>query len=297
MRRTAIRLRRFVQRSSRKADPVDCSVFAPASVMRGGWLIVQVFAHRPDQTEEAAGLAAELDEEARRRGFQSLQMEIERGTKLNVHIHLPGVDFDNRTLDILWLGRPTYVAFIARVPLVGTIGVVIGSVTISREGVPLGSILFKIKILGDQQLKFTRMRLMPAGERARRYKRAFISYASPDRTEVLKRVQMLRLARIRYFQDVLKLEPGDRWERKLYLCIDKSDLFLLFWSTNAKESTWVLEEVRYALKRKGGDEFAPPELIPVIIEGPPIPQPPDELAHLHFNDYLLYFMNPDNLKT
>jgi hypothetical protein len=103
---------------------------------------------------------------------------------------------------------------------------------------------------------------------------------------------MLRLARIRYFQDVLKLEPGDRWERKLYLYIDKSDLFLLFWSTKAKESEWVLKEVRYAIKRKGGDESAPPEMIPVIIEGPPVPEPPEELAHLHFNDYLIYFMKP-----
>jgi hypothetical protein len=58
-----------------------------------------------------------------------------------------------------------------------------------------------------------------------------------------------------------------------------------------------LEEVRYALGRKGGDEFAPPEVIPVIIEGPPVPNPPDELAHLHFNDYLIYFMQDQHLKT
>jgi hypothetical protein len=103
---------------------------------------------------------------------------------------------------------------------------------------------------------------------------------------------MLRLARIRYFQDVLKLEPGDRWERELYRHIDRSDLFLLFWSTRAKESKWVLEEVRYAIKRKAGDDAAPPDVIPVIIEGPPIPSPPEDLAHLHFNDYLIYFMYP-----
>jgi len=107
---------------------------------------------------------------------------------------------------------------------------------------------------------------------------------------VLKRVQMLTLLRIGYFQDVLHLKPGDRWERKLYRHIDKCDLFLLFWSTAAKRSQWVLKEVRYALKRKGGDHLAPPQIHPVIIEGPPAPEPPDELAHLHFNDKLIYFM-------
>ena len=74
------------------ADLVDCSVFAPQSVDRGGWLFVQVFAHRPDQTEEARDLAKEIDEEAQRRGFRSLAMQIQRGTVLKVHLQLPGLD-------------------------------------------------------------------------------------------------------------------------------------------------------------------------------------------------------------
>jgi len=53
----------------------------------------------------------------------------------------------------------------------------------------------------------------------------------------------------------------------------------------------VMEEVKYALGRKRDDEFAPPEIHPVIIEGPPVPQPPAELAHLHFNDRVIYFMS------
>jgi hypothetical protein len=101
---------------------------------------------------------------------------------------------------------------------------------------------------------------------------------------------MLRLLRIKYFQDVLYLEPGDRWEKKLYQHIDKCDLFLLFWSTSAKQSKWVLEEVRYALRRKGGNHDAPPQIRPVIIEGPPAPSPPEELSDIHFNDKLIYFM-------
>jgi hypothetical protein len=291
-RRFTPRPRWLIQRSLRAVDPVDCTVFAPPSITRGAWLIVQVFAHRPDQTEEARSLAQELDEEARRRGFKSLEMKIERGTRLNVHLHLPGIESDPPIQDIIWQGQPTYVAFIAWIPDDTSIGIVVGGVTISRDGIPLGRITFKIKILGEQESQPTRQPLLPTGESARRYRKAFISYASKDRPEVLKRVQMLRLARIRYFQDVLKLEPGDRWERKLYRHIDKSDLFLLFWSTKAKESEWVLKEVRYAIKRKGGDESAPPEMIPVIIEGPPVPEPPEELAHLHFNDYLIYFMKP-----
>jgi uncharacterized protein YjbI with pentapeptide repeats len=293
-RRAALRFREFVDRRFRAADPVDCSVFAPPSVVKGGWLIVQVIAHRPDQTKKARNLAAEVDEQARRRGFHSLEIEIERGTKLGVHLRLAGIECDTPIQAILWLGRPAYAVLKARVPHNAAIEIAAGSVTVSKEGVPLGSITFKVRILSDRIQPTARAPLLPAGEKARRYKRAFISYASPDRPDVLTRVQMLRVARIRYFQDVLKLEPGDRWERKLYHHIDRSDLFLLFWSTRAKESEWVLKEVRYAIKRKVGDDSAPPDVIPVIMESSPVPVPPPDLAHLHFNDYLIYFNKPED---
>ena len=63
------------------------------------------------------------------------------------------------------------------------------------------------------------------------------------------------------------------------------------WSNAAKQSKWVRKEVLYALDRKHGDECAPPEVGPVIIEGPPIPRPWKELAHLHFNDLRIYLMD------
>ena len=50
--------------------------------------------------------------------------------------------------------------------------------------------------------------------------------------------------------------------------------------------------MQYALARSGGHELLPPEIRPVILEGPPIVEPWEELAHLHFNDRLLYVMRP-----
>jgi hypothetical protein len=108
---------------------------------------------------------------------------------------------------------------------------------------------------------------------------------------VLERVQLLPILGVRTFQDVLDLTPGERWERSLYRHIDISDIVLLFWSNAAKRSKWVRKEVRYALDRKHGDEFALPEIGPVIIEGPPVPRPWKELADLHFSDRMIYFMD------
>ena len=115
---------------------------------------------------------------------------------------------------------------------------------------------------------------------------AYISYASTNRPEVIRRVQMLSAVGIKFFQDILNLEPGEQWAKTLFLQIEQSDVMFLFWSQAAKDSAWVQREWQYGLQKKG-DEF----IRPIIIEGPPVAAPPPELAHLHFNDRLLAFLD------
>jgi hypothetical protein len=108
----------------------------------------------------------------------------------------------------------------------------------------------------------------------------------------MKRVQMLDLAKIRYFQDLLSLDAGKEWEPLIYRYIDECDVFYLFWSTAAKKSKWVEQEVLHALKRKGDKVESPPEIMPIPIEGPPPVEPPPYLASIHFDSKFLYFINP-----
>lgn len=122
----------------------------------------------------------------------------------------------------------------------------------------------------------------------RHYRHAFLSYASPDRTAVLRGAQLLRSLGIGFFNDLLSLEPGERWERRLFKEIDCSDIFLLFWSSHAKASEWVRKEISYALSVQSLSQEELPDIRPIILEGPPPPEPFDELKHLHFNDRLMY---------
>ena len=129
----------------------------------------------------------------------------------------------------------------------------------------------------------------PKGEMAGRYNQAFLSNASPDRKEVLKRAQVLSAAGISFFHDVLSLDPGARWEQEIYKAIDGCDLFLLFWSRAAKESEWVIKEAEYALRCQG--EGNTPDIVPVILETPPPLPPPPSLAGIHFNDRIHYLIS------
>src|SRR5262249_5880813 len=197
---------------------------------------------------------------------------------------------DGAVQHLVWRGEPQAVQFGVGVPRDRDPGCLLGTVTVSNDGGPLGHVTFKLAVVeaGGQRGGEP----VPVGDAAHRYRKAFVSYASADRPEVVKRVQMLARLGIDYFQDVLSLEPGERWARELYRHIEESDLFLLFWSTAARNSEWVHKELRHALRLKGDGDHALPAIQPVVIEGPPPPPPPLELAHLQFNDYLLYFIRP-----
>ena len=124
-----------------------------------------------------------------------------------------------------------------------------GTLVASVDGVPAGHVKFKLE---GRPHAAAPQGLLPAGHDAHRYVTAFVSYAANDRAEVLRRVQMLSAIGIDYFHDVLSLRPGDRWERRIECGLDDCDLFLLFWSSAAKESVWVRREVEHVLRRKGG---------------------------------------------
>ncbi len=269
-------------------EEVSSTVYAPGQARQGDMFLVQVFVHLPEQAASLEEIAKEADEDARRSITSTLEKKIKRETELTFHLLMPGLDIDDPIQSCVWRGKPARVQFGVTVPEDSKPRNIIGTVTVSEASIPIGHLKFKFKIAGDDVV--VNVEPVPAASMVR-YQQAFISYASKDRPEVLKRVQMLNLAKIKFFQDLLTLDPGDSWEKLLYDYIDKSDVFYLFWSTAASESEWVRKEIEYAIKRKSGENASGPEIIPVIIEGPPAVRPPEELSFLHFNDKLMYFIN------
>lgn len=269
-------------------DAVDCTVYAPATSFAGDLILVQAFFHVPEKAAEARRLAKEFDDEAQRRGFKSLELDVAHGTKLQAELKFPGLEVDEPVQYLMWRGRTDSVQFVVSVPERKP-GSCLGKLTVYMDGVPVGKVTFKIKIEASRHADAIHDPSI-VRQNAHPFQQAFISYASEDRAEVLKRVQMIDRFQLNYFQDLLSLESGQEWEPELYRRIEECDLFLLFWSSASKGSQWVMAEVEYALSLQGTDEFASPDIVPIIIEGPPVPLPPKQLEHLHFNDRLIYFM-------
>ncbi|HOW46605.1 MAG TPA: toll/interleukin-1 receptor domain-containing protein [Rubrivivax sp.] len=199
---------------------------------------------------------------------------------------MPGLAVGAADATLVWSGRAVAAQFPVEVPPDARARTVLGHLRVDVAGMPAGTLHFQVSLA---EAGAPAAPADPMAVRARRYRRAFVSYSSADRAEVLRRVQAFRIAGIEVFQDVLSLDPGERWEHALYREIDRCDVFFLFWSKAAAASPWVGKEIDYALQRKGGraDADSPPDILPVPIEGPPIVPPPLPLGALHFNDELL----------
>jgi hypothetical protein len=285
--------------ANESGDEVHCTVFAPPHAAPGDGFLVQAFAHLFEQREQLLDMANDCDEDTRQVNTKKLAARIERGRELTFFLQMPGLEVDEPNQSLVWDGGINSVQFGVNVPETFKPKSIFGTLTVSYRSVPIGHVKFMFKIVAHAAAQQVEEKPVappvpaPPSQSFVRYRQAFISYASEDRAEVLKRVQMLKTVNINFFQDLLSLEPGERWEQSLYKHIDDSDVIFLFWSTAAKRSQWVEREVQYALQRRAGNDVALPEIIPVILEGPPIVTPPEYLQQLHFNDTFVYFIKAE----
>lgn len=135
----------------------------------------------------------------------------------------------------------------------------------------------------------------PTRESARRWvhgraaRKAFASYASQDRAEVLGRVSSIAQSTgMEIFVDCTHLRMGEEWELALLEHILDSDRFLLFWSEFAAQSTWVRRETEEAVDAHGASVV---ELHP--LRHTPVDSLPDYLRKLHADDIYLQVRDAD----
>jgi hypothetical protein len=262
-------------------SPVDCTVFAPDLVERERTGLLQAFLHALEARRQAEAAAKQFDSKATERGHRSLVLDAPIGTTFAFDVEIEGFVFHERTDTLLWTGEAQAATFRFDIPKDCKLGQHAGTVRIWQDGAPVGRITFQIEVVLDARKASKR----PVGKEARHYNACFCSYSSLDRVEMLKRAQGIRATGLETFIDVMELRPGDIWNPKIFEAIDESDLFVVIWSMNARDSKWVRKESRYALSRY--KQHGRPDFQPIPVEGPPIASVPRGLKAYHFNDELL----------
>lgn len=120
---------------------------------------------------------------------------------------------------------------------------------------------------------------------------------SKDRRKILpiyvgKRTEW-RKSGITDFFDRKNIGAGEDWNEVIQENLDRCDLFVLFWSSAARDSEEVRREINYALTRKIAGQPQPPDFDPLTIELPIPPPVPEGLESLNFDDELLYLIKAE----
>lgn len=206
------------------SDEVHCTVYAPTQTVPGASFMVVAFAHLEEHAELLEENAKERDDTVVKRGSEELEETVARGQELTFQLQMPGLTIDEPSQSFKWKGKMKPVEFCVEVPKTFAEPAVNCKLLVLCESVPIGHVKFKLNVTAAAAAQPP----APEPQEFLRYRNAFISYASEDRPEVLRRVQMLDTVGINYFQDVLSLKPGERWEKMLYKHIDECDVVFLF---------------------------------------------------------------------
>jgi hypothetical protein len=279
--------------ATQEADEVHCTVYAPAQTAPGASFMVVAFAHLEEHAELLAAEAKERDASVVRRGSEELDETVVRGQELTFQLTMGDLEIDEPSQSFKWKGKLKTIEFFVKVPKTFEQTAVNCKLLVLCESVPIGHVKFKLDVTAAASAAKA---VEPEPQAFHRYRNVFISYDSDDRSEVLRRVQMLDMVGINYFQDMLSLKPGERWEKQLYKHIDECDVVFLFWSVSSRESEWVEKEVKYALEHKRSQQDGLPEIMPVIFDGPEEAPPPAYLSEYHFNDKFDYFIKGEDAK-
>lgn len=258
-----------------RVDLVHFSVTSPTVVQPSYSFVVGIYAHLKKQINEVIQMAQKTLPEGELRITTQGPLKVERGTRLTVRLKLEDFTIEPAEATILWEGEIGNATFGVNVPRDARRGRRVGIATIHTNGFQVATIFFELhvgkKSSGVKQIK----------ARVKQHRTAFASYASYDRSEVMKRIQGMQKAapELDIFVDVDSLRSGQEWWKEMKKIIPTRDVFYLFWSANASKSTWVEKEWRCALKKRGLHFIDPCPLV-----SPKEVPPPRELEKLHFED-------------
>ena len=136
----------------------------------------------------------------------------------------------------------------------------------------IGQVSFDVELTSERQKPTSQ----PSLATAPGYESVFVSYSTKDSTIVDWLETTYTALGMTYLRDIKALRSGETWDKQLLKLIEKADLFQLCWSVNAKQSPYVADEWRFALRMQK------PNFIRPCYWEEPMPEPPAELQRLHF---------------
>lgn len=208
---------------------------------------------------------------------------IRRETQISVIPELSGCRFNPPQAKILWFEDWHCIEFRMQIlsdELTSRLSeTIVGRVAFYVEPILIAEAELKVRVRSESmqvpQAEYTPSFIWESKHNAA-YRNIFVSYSHQDMGIVEKLERAYTVLGDRYFRDVRMLRSGEDWNPALLRMIDLANIFQLCWSHSAKKSDSVEREWRHAITLNRRSFIRP------IYWEKPLPEPPHELASIHF---------------
>lgn len=260
-------------------DEVNFLAYYPKEVTVEKWYTVLVYAFVSSALEAIRQDAQQFKDEIgeMREAKSATSARLARGTEVTVVPSCEGVTFNPERVSFKWLEEHHRVRF--RMQAGASLAGLAGNATVTVYVGPVIVATLKLGMLFNETVADSvPVRSDEVVTRMHRQDEIFMSYSHRDTDIVLNCHKAYKALGFTVLIDRETLRSGQNWNDELMHMIERADIFQLFWSENAKKSEYVQQEWQHALQCKKEGGF----IRPVYWEKP-IPEPPSELADIHFD--------------
>ena len=265
----------------RKLAHIQFTAYHPKEVRPETWYTLLAYAHLPEalaavQSDSRTRLGSQVGNTGQ--GRSQATQTIARGAEMVVVPELPGCRFNPPRASFLWVedwhraefrvqATPDLPDFALGQAVNGRVAFYVGPVLVAE--VPIWAHFQAEADVSAADLPDTQVT-------TDLYQRIFLSYSHQDALVVQQVERAYTVLGMQSLRDVHALRSGEEWHPALLRHIAQADIFQLYWSNNAKRSTYVEHEWRQALTQTR------PSFIRPLYWEQPMPDPPPELAAIHF---------------
>ena len=263
-----------------RPSTVEFTVSYPRSITRQTWYTLLTYVHVPEAASAVQNHTDLILGSERLKSYLSVgkrpTKSVEPGAQITVVPEFPGCRMNPPHGIVSWLEDWHCVEFRFKLEsdvepnkqgqaLEGRVTFYVGPILVSE-----------ITVSPTLENKQFRASGPPITAMSEGYQAVFVSYSHEDSEIVDQLEKAYRVLGMEYLRDIRVLRSGDTWNSTLLGKIEVADVFQLCWSQAAKRSEYVTREWRHALAQKR-KSFVRPMYWQI-----PMPEPPPELAEIHF---------------
>lgn len=247
------------------AGSVQFHAYAPALVVPGHSVVIDLWAALPEQSGEVSVLAQGPP------GGASPATEADPAApRLSAQLHIDGLLPAAPVQHLSWRGRPSRTRFEVLAPLHARPGAHAARVRVAVGGLLVGELSFVLQVVPNAAPE---SRLEDTQAARQMLQSAYAAFVPADRDAMQACVQALQAVApgVDVFVDAPRLRSGERWRERIEHEAGRRERLFLFWSAAAAESPWIDFEWRLMMRRRGlgvidAVLLDPPRLAPLPAE-------------------------------